>query len=303
MIRMPVRLVPAGFLALALLVCAPIEAAPLDSGRPMIDGSTKAGETPAAREFRAGVQAHLKGDMIAAREKFEAALKLDPNYAPALIGLAGVAQAQGNDAQVERYLQRAERANPRSPDVPLAWGRYYLAKNQLGQAEKAFQKARELAPKAIPPLLELASSTSARPARLRMRSACIAQRSSSIRNNRFAQYGLGIALAATGKREEAIKALEKAAQLTPRDPAPLRAVGRLYLESGEFAKALAAFDRALARQPAVCAGDARSRRLARSHEPNNRRHRADDGRGKAGPGLGRGAVSLRRYLSECQEVF
>ena len=136
MIRMPVRLVPAGVLALALLVCAPIEAAPLDSGRPMIDSSTKTGETPAAREFRAGVQAHLKGDMITAREKFEAALKLDPNYAPALIGLAGVAQAQGNDAQVEQYLQRAERANPRSPDVPLAWGRYYLAKNQLARQRR-----------------------------------------------------------------------------------------------------------------------------------------------------------------------
>jgi len=249
MIRMPIQLVPAGVLALALLVCAPIEAAPLDSGRPMIDNSTKAGETPAAREFRAGVQAHLKGDMITAREKFEAALKLDPNYAPALVGLAGVAQAQGNDAQVEQYLQRAERANPRSPDVPLAWGRYYLAKNQLAQAEKAFQKARELAPKAIPPLLELGDlyiRTSGKTAdAVRMYRAAVELDP----NNRFAQYGLGIALAATGKREEAIKALEKAAQLTPRDPAPLRAVGRLYLESGEFAKALAAFDRALARQP------------------------------------------------------
>ena len=68
-------------------------------------------------------------------------------------------------------------------------------------------------------------------------------------NNRYAQYGLGIALAATGKRDDAIKALEKAAQLTPRDPAPLRAIGRLYLESGELDKALAAFDRGLERQP------------------------------------------------------
>ena len=31
MIRMPVRLVPAGVLALALMVCAPIEAAPLET--------------------------------------------------------------------------------------------------------------------------------------------------------------------------------------------------------------------------------------------------------------------------------
>ena len=249
MIRMPIRLVPAGVLALALLVCAPIEAAPLESGRPMIDGSTKTGETPAAREFRAGVQAQLKGDMIAAREKFEAALKLDPNYAPALIGLAGVAQAQGNDAQVEQYLQRAERANPRSPDVPLAWGRYYLRNSRLDAAEKAFLKARELAPRTIPPLLELGEVYIRTPGRandaVRMYRAAVELDS----NNKFAQYGLGIALAATGKRDEALKALEKASELTPQDPAALRAIGRMYLESGELDKALAAFDRGLKRQP------------------------------------------------------
>ena len=68
-------------------------------------------------------------------------------------------------------------------------------------------------------------------------------------NNRHAQYGLGIALAAAGKREEAIRTLERASQLTPMDPAPLRAIGRLYIEAGELDKALVAFDRGLDRQP------------------------------------------------------
>ncbi|HJW51007.1 MAG TPA: tetratricopeptide repeat protein, partial [Burkholderiaceae bacterium] len=226
-----------------------IEAAPLESGRPAIDGSTKTGETPAAREFRAGVQAHLKGDMITAREKFEASLKLDPNYAPALIGLAGVAQAEGNNAQAEQYLQRAERASPKSPDVQLAWGRYYLRNSRLDAAEKAFLKARELAPKTIPPLLELGEVYIRTPGRasdaVRMYRAAVALDN----NNKFAQYGLGIALAATGKRDEALKALEKASQLTPKDPAALRAIGRMHMESGELNKALVAFDRGLERQP------------------------------------------------------
>lgn len=237
-------------LAAASLVATSVQAAPLESGgRPMIDSSVTTADTPASREFRAGVQAQLRGDLATARTKFEAALKLDPNYAPAFIGLAGVAQAEGNDALVEQYLQRAERASPRSPDVQLAWGRYFLGKSQLGQAEKYFLKAREVAPRTIPPLLELGEIYLRTPGRandaLRMYRTAL----DLDPNNRFATYGLGVALAATGKREEAIKTLEKSAQMVTDDPAPLRAIGRIYLESGELDKALAAFDRGLQRQP------------------------------------------------------
>jgi tetratricopeptide (TPR) repeat protein len=232
-----------------LLAAGSTLAAPQKSdGKPLTDPVPPA-ETPAAREFRAGIQAQLKGDTATARTRFEAALKLDPNYAPALIGLAGVAQAEGNTAQVEQYLQRAERANPKSPDVQLAWGRFYLRSNQLDQAEKAFLKAREFAPRTIPPLLELGEVYIRAPGRandaVRMYRAAVELDS----NNMFAQFGLGVALAATGKRDEALKALEKASELTPQDPAALRAIGRLYMESGELDKALAAFDRGLQRQP------------------------------------------------------
>ena len=150
--------------------------------------------------------------MATARSRFEAALKIDPNYAPALIGLAGVAQAEGNNAQVEQYLQRAERASPKSPDVQLAWGRYYLANNQLGQAEKAFLQGAELAPGRS---LRCSSSGEVyirTPGRANDAVRMYRAASQLDSNNRYAQYGLGIALAATGKRDEAFEALEKAAR-------------------------------------------------------------------------------------------
>lgn len=214
----------------------------------MIEG-TATGDTPAAREFRAGIQAQLKGDIKAARTRFEAALKINPNYAPALIGLAGVAQAQGNGQQVEQYLQRAQLSNPKSPDVYLAWGRYFMGSNQMEKAEKSFLTARELAPKTIPPLLELGEVYIRTPGRaadaMRMYRAAV----SLDNKNKFAQYGLGIAAAAAGQREIALKALETASELAPNDPAAPRAIGLLYLETGDLNKALAAFDRGLARQP------------------------------------------------------
>lgn len=220
-----------------------------DGKSALIDSAAVAGDSPAALEFRAGIQAQLKGDVAAARARFDAALKIDPNYAPALIGLAGVAQAQGNPQQVEQYLQRAERANPRSPDVFLAWGRHYMRTNQIERAEKSLLTARGLAPRTIPPLLELAEIYIRTPGRtgdaVRMYRAAL----EIDPGNKFAQYGLGISLAATGQRAEALKALEKASESTPKDPAAPRAIGLLYLESGELERALSSFDRGLARQP------------------------------------------------------
>jgi tetratricopeptide (TPR) repeat protein len=246
--KIPVRSLTAATVVALVAPLSGATAAPLvQDGRP--GAATAPEETPAAREFRAGVQAQINGDMAAARAKFEAALKLDPSYAPAMIGMAGVAQSEGNADQVEQYLKRAESVSPKSPDVQLAWGRYYLGKGQNAQAERSFMKARELAPRTIPPLLELGEIYLRTPGRASDALRMFRAAAELDVNNRFVQYGLGIALAAAGKRGEAITALEKAATLAPKDPAPLRAIGRLYLESGDLNKALAAFDRGLARQP------------------------------------------------------
>lgn len=229
----------------AAAVAAPLEAAP----RPPLDSASKAPESPASREFRAGIQLQLKGDLAGAQAKFEAALRLDPNYAPALIGLAGVARAQGNDKIAADYLQRAERASPRSADVQVAWGRYYVSRNELGLAEKYFLRAREFAPRAVPPVLELGDLYMRTPGRANDAVRLYRAALEFDPDNRYATYGLGVALAASGNRSEAIKTLERAAQLVTDDPAPLRAIGRLQLESGDASLALAAFDRGLKRQP------------------------------------------------------
>jgi tetratricopeptide (TPR) repeat protein len=229
----------------ATSVSAPLDTAP----RPLTDSASKAPESPASREFRAGVQLQLKGDLAGAQAKFVAALRLDPNHAPALIGLAGIARAQGNDKAAADYLQRAERASPRSADVQVAWGRFYASRNEFGPAENYFLRARESAPKAVPPALELGDLYMRMPGRANDAVRMYRMALEFDPDNRFATYGLGVALAASGNRNEAIKTLERAAQLVTDDPAPLRAIGRMQLESGEAAAALAAFDRGLKRQP------------------------------------------------------
>ena len=187
---------------------------PLDSMVGAFSDVELGGDTAQAREFGAGIQALIQGNPSAAKAHYEAALTAEPNYAPAMIGLADIAQQQGNSQQVEQYLQRAERAAPQSPAVHLAWGRYLVRGGQFKRAENSFLKAHELAPKAIPPLLEL-GDLYLRLGRagdgLKVYREAVAQDA----GNKFVQYGLGAAAAASGQRDEALRAFAAAATLAP----------------------------------------------------------------------------------------
>ena len=236
--------------ALGLATASSCLAGPMDRSGAAVGQTSGTPETNQANSaFRAGVQAQVKGDMDAAKLQFEAALKVNPRHVPSLIGLAGVAQSRGALDQAAARLQQAQDLAPSAPEVHLAQGRLALSRRDPAAAELAFRKAHGLAPKQIPPLLELGDlylRTDGRGAEaVRAYSDAVALNN----NNGFAQYGLGVAAAATGQRDLALRALERAATLVPTDPAPLRAIGRLQLEANALAPALAAFDRGLARQP------------------------------------------------------
>jgi len=220
----------------------------LGSGNRAIASAQAPDESPQGHEHRAGIQALVDGSLPTAKAHFEASLKIDPHYAPALIGLASVAQTEHKPADAEQYLQRAERAAPLLPAVHLAWGRYYIAAKKLDRAERSLLESRRLDGKGIPPLLELGDlylhTGRAADALNIYRDAVTLDAS-----NRFAQFGLGTAAAVAGQREDALRAFEVAAKLAPQDPAPLRAIGLIHMETGAVDKAIVAFDTGLVRQP------------------------------------------------------
>jgi tetratricopeptide (TPR) repeat protein len=236
-------------IAVSLGVSATAHSATVTAIKPSPAAVTASSDSPQANEHRAGIQALLSGKLLDAKTRFEASLKIDAAYAPAWVGLAAVAQAQGSMALAEKHLKEAQRVAPKAPEVPLAWGRLHLSRNDTGKAETAFRQAHELAPAQIPPLLELGNLY----LRLNNRAPdalSAFQKAVSIDGkNALAQYGRGVSAASVGQREEAFAALQLAAELAPQDPAPHRAMGRLHLEAGAVDKALAAFDAGLARQP------------------------------------------------------
>lgn len=241
--------------ALVLLVIVAIfgtsaRALPVASNSGKVPSTAEA--TPESRanaEFRKGVEATLKGKNAVARSHFLAALKLDEKFAPAMIGLADVAQREGNRAQAEKYLKQAETAAPRAAEVHLGWGRFHLGARQMERAERSFKQARDFNPKSVAPLLELGDLYLRDPLRRADAIKSFAAAMELEPDNKFAVYSFGVASAMVGRRDDALKAFERAAALAPQDPAPLRAAGRLHLEAGATDKALDAFDRGLKRQP------------------------------------------------------
>ena len=238
-------LILAALLGLALEVA---QAGPLITGREIQAASISA-NTPQAEEYRTGIQEQLSGNTEAAKEHFDASLKIDPAYAPALIGLAAVAQSQGSLEQAEIHLKEAERVSPRAPEVHLAWGRFHLSKNDVASAETSFRASHDLAPGQIPPLLELGDLYMTLSGRTVDAMQAYQDAVTIDANNGFAQYGLGVAAAANGSRSVAMNALGRAAEIVTDDPGPHRIMGLLYMADGKPEEALAAFDAGLARLP------------------------------------------------------
>jgi len=90
----------------------------------------------------------------AARKHFEAALKLDPNYAPALAGLAEVEGSLYRDFEssadhlrrAEQYARQSLAIDPELPEAHVALGRYLAANYQYGDAAREFRLAAQAEP-------------------------------------------------------------------------------------------------------------------------------------------------------------
>lgn len=210
-------------------------------------------ETKAEAEYRQGVQELLRDNRVGARARFNAALQADAKFVPALVGLASTAQAAGDLRLAGDYLDRAAKLDPQSPALALALGRHQLALGRLDDAAVTLQRAHQLAPSTLAPMLELGDLYLRQPGQAGQALAQFQAAITLAPDNKFAQYGLGVALAAAGQRDAALTALASASGLAPRDPAPLRLIGRLHLEAGAPDKALAAFDEGLKRQPKALA--------------------------------------------------
>jgi serine/threonine-protein kinase len=191
--------------------------------------SAPAPRAPAAyRAYRTGRAYWARrdqADLLKAIGYFEDALRVDPDYAAAYVGLVdaylllpwmGTTPRAVAYQKAEAALDRALALAPDSADVQAARGNYELEADwRFDRAEQAYRRAIELDP-----------------------------------DNADAHQWLGETLAFAGRFDDALAEFDLAIQLDPLVPASHKVRGRTLYYAGRFADAITALDRSLALDPA-----------------------------------------------------
>jgi hypothetical protein len=122
---------------------------PIPAPPPTVSEPTPA---PDSGEGKAGFYAQLgssqlaNGDTTGAASNFKKALELDPNSAPAMIGMGDIALRQGLFGDAIAHLRRAAKFAPRNAKVFVLLGEAYLNSGNSNEAAKQFKKALQLDP-------------------------------------------------------------------------------------------------------------------------------------------------------------
>ncbi|MBV8090630.1 MAG: tetratricopeptide repeat protein, partial [Alphaproteobacteria bacterium] len=157
-----------------------------------------------------------------AEKEYRTALRLDPNFVPALVNLADLDRARGMDAQGEELLKHAMAIEPGNAGVRYALGLSLVRRHDYQGALDLLRRAHELAPE----------------------------------NARYA-YVYAVALNSTGAPADALALLERTHQQHPTDRNVLTVLVSIEQDQGDFAKALRYARELVALNP----GDARLRAL------------------------------------------
>lgn len=166
----------------------------------------------ASAAFRAGIAAQQAGQLEAARAQFARAVQLQPNIAEGHEALGAVLLELGNAAAAVPVLETAERLKPDDPGI---------------ESDLALACAQAQLPAKAIPHFEQAEKLSAQPFDAAFYDA-------------YAR-----ALAATGKRDEAIAQFQAEEKLTGPRAETEDAIGTLQAQAGRWDEARTAFDGAL----------------------------------------------------------
>jgi predicted CXXCH cytochrome family protein len=138
-----------------------------------------------------------------AENEYRTALRLDPNFVPALVNLADLHRARGMDEEGAELLKKAMAIEPDNADVRYALGLYLVRKHDYPEALDLLRRAHELMPD----------------------------------NARYA-YVYAVALNSTGAAGEALVLLEEAHRQHPADRNVLMPLVSIAQDKGDFAAAL-----------------------------------------------------------------
>lgn len=198
-------------------------------------------------EILARIQLQLKKPKQA-RENFENALQLNPNFSDALKNFSQFEAKQGNYDQALVYLKRAIQITPRNLDIITAISQIFIQKNRWSDAITLLQNAKKIAPKQAQFDYELGDLYQRR-----------AQHDQAIHYFKIAitkgmntaqiYLSLGISQVANNTHDLAVQSYETAIKKNEQYPAIYYRQALLFQENGEFSKALENIKKAIKLDP------------------------------------------------------
>jgi predicted CXXCH cytochrome family protein len=168
----------------------------------LVDGEMVEADRPEAH-LNLGLLDLRRRQLPEAEAEYRTALRLDPNFVPALVNLADLDRARGRDEEGAENLRKAMAIEPENADVRYALGLYLVRKHDYPGALDLLRRAHELRPD----------------------------------NARYA-YVYAVALNSTGKAGEAMALLEQTHRQHPADRDILMALVSFARDNGDFADAL-----------------------------------------------------------------
>ena len=155
----------------------------------------------------------------AARERYEAVLKKEPNNEQALVGLAVVLRVTGASAQeIEKPLRQSVTANPSSPNARIVLINYYLRARDFKAALAAAQDAHAALP-----------------------------------GNTSIVQALGRTQIAAGEPRQAVSTFTRLVELQPKSPEPQLLLAQAHMASKQPDEAIKALRAALGIRPDLAA--------------------------------------------------
>lgn len=180
-----------------------------------------------------------------AERAFGEAYELNPRSVEAMLGLAAATQAQGKTRLARDWMSSAVAIAPGQANVLQAQARLLTEQGLLPDAERSYHAAIASHPGIVQLKLDLAALYLDKLGKPGQAVDLLREVVRQHPEMAAAQLGLGMALSADGKFEEASRALEDAVRRDPGNAVAHHALGVVSLKQGQAERALASFDKAL----------------------------------------------------------
>jgi tetratricopeptide (TPR) repeat protein len=213
-----------------------------------------------------GTALMARGEYTKARDCYERAALLTPNYWTLETNRGIVEDALGNPAAAEPHFKRAIELGPRQPDTHYFFARWLARTGRGREATEHLETALRLSPGAAPPrnlLMDLRAAIGDAPGAARLGREALEADPSNIRARAYLEGGFpsefgadaaarrrsGIMLGQQGDFVASALAYRAALLLDPADADALNNLGWTMGKLGYFAEAVAPLEKALALRP------------------------------------------------------